>query len=784
MNKFVVIICLVGIFFPAKAQLYRRILTLEGVVKDTSNQVLSQASITIQPDNHILHTDDKGAFSIQLPEGYYSLTVNYLNSIPETRSIRLTKNTFLDIQLKMSNVALDEVVVRSKTLIDVNSVSMGKTSMDIQLLKKLPAFLGEVDVIKSISALPGVVNAGEGASGFYVRGGGADQNLVLFDGAPVFNTSHLFGFFSVFNPDVLKSYTLHRNGISAKFGGRVSSILEVDTKEGNQKKLRAFAGISPITLKLGIDGPISSKTTLLLAARGAYPTYLMKLFKVINIQKSSGSFYDVNFKINHKINQKNNIYLSSYISDDGFKFPFDTTYQYQNKLGTLRWNRSFSSSFSGNLSVIYSKYDNAVAGIAPDEQFVMTSSILNRQVKVDFLKQAGGHLIEFGAGMGIFDINPGNLTIKSSKSSYNPVVLDKDLGREFWAYLNDEWEFNTKWALAAGLRLNMYQKIGEADRVVYRSDIPKSLSSVLEVKHFNQGEVMNTFMGLEPRISAKYSVGEGKSLKFGLSRTRQNIQLISNTSALTPADVWRLSNEYIKPQIADQISAGYFWVPSSQKYEFSWEVYYKKMYNQVDYKDGSVLLLNKYLEADLLNGLGIAYGTEFFVKKNEGSLTGWLSLSYARALRKIKGDSPEETINAGNWYPSNYDRPINLNIFSNYQFPFSPWSFSSNFVFTSGRPVTAADSWFPYYGNAIYSNYFGRNQERMPAFYRLDVSFLRASAPERKHKTEWGISVYNLTFRKNAFSTLFKHYYGQPPQAYKLSIIGVAIPSITYNIKF
>lgn len=786
MNKVLVVILVsLLVSFSTLGQQNRRVFLLQGIVKDSANQTLENATIIIQPNDHILLTDEHGEFNIQLTEGFYSLTVQYLNSSRQTRTVRLNKNIDLDILLNLKDVALEEVVVKSKTLIDVNSVVMGRTTVDIQLLKKLPAFLGEVDVIKSISALPGVVNAGEGASGFYVRGGGADQNLVLFDDAPVFNTAHLFGFFSVFNPDVLKSYTLHRSGVSAKFGGRVSSILEVATKEGNQEKMRVFAGISPITSKIGIDGPIGKKTTILLAARGAYPTYLMKLFPITSINKSNGNFYDVNFKINHKINNKNNLYLSTYFSNDNFKFPFDTTYQYKNSLGTLRWGHNFSNTFSGNLSLIYSKYDNVVAGIAPDEQFQLSSSILNQQIKADFLKQAtDNQTVEFGAGVGTFKINPGRLDITNSRSAYNPVILDLDLGQEYWAYLNDEWVVNKKISLAGGLRLNLFQKLGPGETFIFGNDAPRSLSNIVETKTFKTSEVAKTYFGLEPRVSLKYSLGEGKSIKVGLSRTRQNIQLISNTSALTPADVWRLSNENIKPQIADQVSLGYFLVPKSQNYEFSAEVYYKRMLNQVDYKDGAVLLLNKYLEADLLNGIGLAYGSEFFLKKNKGDLTGWVSLSYSRALRKIAGSTPEETINSGKWYPSNYDRPINLNVFSSYQFPYSPWSFSSNFVFTSGRPVTAADSWFPYYGDGIYSNYYGRNQERMPAFYRLDVAFLRQSPPEKKIKTEWGISIYNLSFRKNAFSTLFKHYYGQPPQAYKLSVIGVAIPSLNYNIKF
>lgn len=770
--------------FFSYSQQHRRIFQLSGIVKDTSEILTEKAVVSIQPGNINLLTDSLGFFKVNLVEGFYSLTVHHISAEDFIKSVRLHKDTELTIILNSQSIALEEVVVKTKTLIDVNSASMGKTTVDVQLLKKQPPLLGEVDVIRSVSALPGVVNAGEGSSGFYVRGGGSDQNLVLFDEAPVFNTSHLFGFFSVFNSDVLKGYSLYRSGISAKYGGRIASILEVETREGNQDKIRTTVGISPVSFKLGMDGPIGKKTTFLLAARGAYPTYLLSLFPNDNLKRSRANFYDANFKLNHKINNRNNLHLTSYSSSDGFKFPFDTTYQYQNQLGTLKWSHILKNGISANTSLIVSKYTNSVNGIAPEEQFALNSSVLNKQAKLDFFQVKGKKTFEYGLGVGTFTINPGSIDVKSSASSYNPVVLALDLGREAWAYFNDEWVFDEKLTFSAGIRVNAFQKIGPSEAIIYDNTKPKNLGNILEIKTFEKDEVEKTYAGIEPRFSLKYSLSKVESIKFSLNRTRQNIQLISNTSALTPADVWRLANENIKPQIADQFAAGYFYVSSGNAYELSVETYYKQMYNQIDYKDGAELLLNKYLEADLLSGKGKAYGIETFLKKNTGDWTGWISLAYSKSLRKIAGTTPDETVNNGDWYPSNYDKPINLNIFSAYQFPYSPWSFSSNFIFSSGRPVTAADSWFIYYGDGTYSNYFGRNQERMPPNYRLDVAFLRQSPPEQKLKTEWGISVYNLTFRKNAFSTLFKHYYGSAPQAYKLSIIGIAVPSLNFSIRF
>ncbi len=781
--RYILLILVTFFFTETYSQQHRRIFQLTGIVKDTSGIPLEKASVNIEPGNLNMLTDSSGFFKFSLIEGFYSLKVNYLSTAEYTRTIRIHKDTDWEVIMDNKAISLDELVVKTKTLVDVNSVSIGKTTVDIQIIKKQPPLMGEIDIIRSVTSLPGVVNAGEGSAGFYVRGGGSDQNLVLFDEAPIFNTSHLFGFFSVFNADVLKGYSLYRSGISAKYGGRISSILEVEGKEGNNEKIKFTGGISPMSLKLGIDGPLGKKTNFILNGRGAIPTYLLKLFKNDNIKRSKAYFYDINFKLNHKINNNNNLHLSSYLSDDGFKFPFDTTYQYQNQLGTLKWSHIFNKNLSSNASFIVSKYLNSVNGVASEELFSLNTSILNQQLKVDFLQTVKKNTIEYGIGIGNFVINPGSLEIQSSESSYNPVSLDKDLGREEWLYINDEYIKNEKLSFSFGLRANSFQKIGPSEALIYDPLKARKQSNVLEIRTFDKGEIEKSYFGLEPRFAIKYSLTSLKSIKLSYNRTRQNLNLISNTSALTPADVWRLANENIKPQIADQISTGYFYIPKNKAFELSFESYFKNMYNQIDYKDGAELILNKYLESDLLNGKGISYGFESFIKKNSGDWTGWLSFSLSKTLRKIKGSTPEETVNNGKWYPSNYDKPLNVNLFTVYQFPYSPWSFSSNFIFSSGRPVTAADSWFIFYHNGTYSNYYGRNQERMPPQIRADISFLRQSPPEKKTKTEWGISIYNLTFRKNAFSTMFKHYYGSAPQAYKLSIIGIAIPSLNFSIK-
>lgn len=736
----------------------------------------------INPGNRTVAADEKGYFSVRLEEGTYQVESQYLGMERFLANVVLNRNEQLQLRLKAKNINIRQVEVTTKPSTDVNSTNMGSTYMDVKLLTKMPALLGEVDVIRSVASLPGVVSAGEGTAGFYVRGGSADQNLVLLDDVPVFNSSHMFGFFSVYNPDVLKSYTLHRSGISARYGGRISSILDVKMVEGNEEQMRYQVGISPISAKLGLEGPLSPKLTVVVAGRAAYPTYLLKLFNSENIRNSAAHFYDANVKANYKINENNSLAFSSYHSADGFKFPFDTTYNWTNTLGSLKWHHVYSQKLSSTLTLAKSVYDNNVEGIATGEEFTLNSGIDLTQLKAD-LGYFGfsGHAIDFGAGASAYRIQPGKLKPYGT-SSLNPRTLQEDNGTEYHGYANDEIRITDRIAVSLGLRYTYFAKRGPTDVYLYESGKPRSETSIIDTLAYADGKTVQSYQGLEPRAAVKYSLSDNSSLKASYSRTRQYIQLVSNTAAITPVDVWKLSDNYLKPQVADQWSVGYFYVKPDNTYEFSWEVYYKTLINQVDYKDGAVLLLNPALEADLLNGDGFAYGSEWLLKKNNGRLNGWLSLTYSRSLRRIDGETPEETINDGKIYPSNYDKPLNLNVFANYQVG-PRWTLSSNFTYTTGRPITASDSWYRYY-NQVFSNYIGRNQERMPDYHRLDMSLNYDFNRGKRAVYTGSISVYNLYGRKNAYSTFFRHYYGSPPGAYKLAIIGAPIPSVNLNVKF
>ncbi|MBC5994782.1 TonB-dependent receptor [Pontibacter cellulosilyticus] len=760
----------------------KKLYKLSGVITDATGERLSEAFVFISPGEVGVLTNKQGRFSVKLEKGTYEVVCQYIGMAPLRETVILDNNKEVVLTLGQQNVSLRQVEITTNSIIDLNSVRMGSSHMDQKLLTRMPKLMGEADVLKAVSALPGVVNAGGGTSGFFVRGGSADQNLVLMDGAPLFNATHLFGFFSVYNSDVLKSFDLHRSGISATYGGRISSILDVKMQDGNTEKMKYEVGLTPVTAKLSMDGPISDKATVLVALRGAYPDYLLNLFPSENIKNSSGFFYDGNLKLKYKLSEKDNVSFSGYRSADGFKFPYDTTYHWTNTLGSLRWNHLFSDSFVGSATLVKSIYKNTVAGLAIGEEFKLNSGIDLSQAKIHFgffgLKN---HSVDFGGEVSYYEIQPGEL-VPSGTSNLNPRTLMHDKGYESALYLNDEVKLNEKLSFSLGVRYARFSKIGPSDIYIYAEGKPRDDRSITDTLHVGAGNVVQTYQGLEPRASFKYSLSNNASLKAGLSRTRQFIQLISNTAAITPVDIWKLSDRYIKPQVSDQVSVGYFYLQPDNVYELSWEVYYKRLYNQIDYKDGAVLLLNPALDADLLFGDGYAYGSEWLLKKNQGRLTGWLSATYSRSLRKIEGETEEETINEGKPYPSNYDKPVNLNIFANYQ-AWPKWTVSANFTYTTGRPITAADSWYRYH-DQVFANYVGRNQQRMPDYHRLDVAFNHEPIIKKNAVYEWGISVYNLYSRKNAYSTLYQHYYGAPPGAFKLSIIGVPIPSVNVNVKF
>ncbi len=736
-------------------------------------------------------SNEYGFYSLTLPVGNYHIAFSYLGLGKETKHIIIHSTGTYDIELSEAAYQMAEVTITGEAEdLNISGVQMSITRLNMKTIEAIPAFLGEVDVIKSLTLLPSVNTVGEGASGFNVRGGDIDQNLILLDDAPVFNSSHVFGFFSVFNPDAVKNVTLLTGGIPAKYGGRLSSILDIKQNEGNYKKFTGKGGIGIVSSRLALEGPIlKDKCSFLIAGRTSYSDWILRQVPDINVQNSSASFYDVTAKINYTINNKNKLFLSTYISDDKFRFGPDTTYNWGTANAVFKYNHLWGERLFSDFTAVYSKYHYNVDNQEDFNSFDLEYGIEYKSLKADFTYLLHKHHIEFGAGIIWYGIKPGTLVPASDASSINPININEEYSREMALYINDEYKISHGITIMYGLRYSFFQNLGPASVYIYRDNIPKEEGTIIDTLEFSNGEIIQSYGGLEPRVSIKLSLGPYSSLKLSYNRMRQYISLISNTTAITPIDIWKTSNTYIRPQTGDQAIIGYFRNFADNSIETSIEAYYKRINNLLEYKDGANLLLNETLEADLLEGKGRAYGIELQVKKKTGRLTGWASYVYSRSERQVNGEFPEEQINFGQYYPSNYDKPHNIKVVGNYRIT-QRWSFAANFVYSTGRPFTAPYSKYKISNgimrNITVANFSERNQYRIPDFHRLDISVTLGEGhrKNRRWKGSWTFSVYNVYGRKNPYSVFFKHVYGTPPMPYQMSILGVPFPSLTYNFTF
>ena len=732
-----------------------------------------------------------GYYSITLPAGIYHIAFSYIGLKKEIKQIILNSTGTYNIELSEASFQVEEVIITGEAEdVNISGVQMSMTRLTMKTIETMPAFLGEVDVIKSLALLPSVNTAGEGASGFNVRGGNVDQNLILLDDAPIFNSSHVFGFFSVFNPDAVKNVTLYTGGIPAKYGGRLSSILDIKQNEGNLKEFTGKGGIGLVSSRLALEAPIvKDKCSFLVAGRTSYSDWILQQVPDINVQNSSASFYDVTAKINYAFNNKNKIFLSTYLSDDKFRFGSDTTYNWGTANAVLKYNHIFGEKLFSDITAIYSDYHYKVYNQSEVNSFELEYGIEYKGLKADFTYFLQKHQLDFGADIIWYGFQPGTLKPFSDNSNINPVYLEEEQSREMAVYINDEYKISPVITLMYGLRYSLFHNLGPANVYIYQDNIPKDQGSIIDTLQFSTGETIQSYGGLEPRISVKLGLGPYSSLKLSYNRMKQYMSLISNTAAITPVDIWKTSDKHIKPQTGDQIIIGYFKNFAENSIETSIEAYYKKTDNLVEYKDGASLLLNETLEADLLEGKGRAYGLELQAKKKAGRLTGWASYVYSRSERQVNGEFPEEQINLGKYYPSNYDKPHNVKIVSNFRIT-QRWSFAANFTYSTGRPTTAPYSKFrinnELFNNITVANFSQRNQYRIPDYHRLDISVTLSEGHRkyRKWKGSWTFSVYNVYGRKNAYSVFFKDIHGVPPMPYKLSILGVPFPSLTYNFTF
>lgn len=726
-------------------------------------------------------TNPYGEYVIWLMPNQYSLRISAVGFNTLEQTINLSEDTIAHHKLTVKESSLDEVIVYGDAD-HVNSMQLGQNSIDLATLKKIPPLLGEADIIRGLLLMPGITTVGEGATGYNVRGGSVDQNLVTLDDTPIFNTSHLFGFLTAFDSDAILSADLYKGSIPANFGGRVASVLDVKLRNGNANKLSGSAGLGLMSATGLLEGPISPRTTFLFSARTSYSDWLLKMVPQDNVSQSDASFYDGILKVTHKLNEKHQLSLTTYLSNDDFSFPGDTTYGWQTKNASLKLGSTLSDRVFLVSSLIYSDYNYRVDGSEPTNQFRWNAGINYLSGRTDAnINISEKHKTDFGLGIEKYRVDLGTLRPRN-QSNINPFSMPQENGAIFFGYLSHNYDVHPKLQLRAGLRYSIYQLYGPALINHYEEGRPKSEATFLETQ--TEMGMVATYNGAEPRLSLRYSLGNNSSIKAGVDRTVQYLQLISNTTAVSPIDLWKLSDQNLRPQSGWQYSIGVFKQSKNKRVKTSTEVFYKSMENTVDFKDGAELLLNDKLDADLLQGIGRSYGSEWMIEKEQGRTTGWIAYTLSRTERQIDGNFPEEKINKGKFYPANYDKAHNLSITGSHKIS-ETVSWGVNFVFSSGRPVTYPTSSYGFNGVRVI-NFDLRNNERSPAYHRLDTSLeiKQKQRPDKKWKGVFLISIYNVYARKNPYTIFFRPSQGVIAESFRLAVLGTIIPSVSYNISF
>jgi hypothetical protein len=759
---------------------------LSGYLKDAhTGTYLVGATIQVQGQTVGVTTNEQGFFSLMLPKGEYTVLISYLGYLTQKKQVSLQANQQIAVSLSMDQVQMSEVVI-SDTRPDqhVRSTDMGIHKIGAKTLKAMPPLMGEVDIVRNIQLLPGVSTAGEGATGFNVRGGSIDQNLILMDDAPVYNSSHLMGMFSIFNADVVKDVTLVKAGIPAQYGGRLSSLLDVRIKEGNKEKLTLAGGLGTVSSRLMIEAPIvKNKASVVVAGRRTYADLIARA------DKTSDYFYfgDLNAKLNASLGAKDQLFISTYYGRDGIAFGKGNErmlLSWGNQTGTLRWDHLFSKRLSGSVSGIFSHYNYNVGIPKGSQAYEWRSHLYNYSGKTDFLYQLNeNQRFTFGGSVIRYSVSPANVRSKSDISIIRSFDLPEQEAMEYAAYVGSETTIGARLGLQYGLRFSAYNFLGPQTVYAYIGE-PNLPKTATDPHTYEKGESIAYYPNLEPRASVRYSLGERSSVKASYNRTVQYVHLLSNTTASSLLDVWSPSTRNIKPQKADQVSLGYFRNLSDNTFEASAEVYYKALANQIDYRDGAKTLLNENVESDLLYGAGRAYGVEFSVRKNAGDWTGWLNYTLSRSERKIAGISNNE------WYPATYDRTHVLSAVALYTLN-KRWSFAGNFTYSTGVATTFPDTRYQADGGTLmvpYNSDHTRNGYRIPAYHRLDLS---ATLQQRKNNRrrwqgEWVFSVYNAYSHKNAYSVFFRQNKDNPFQteAVRQTVFGFIQPGVTYNFKF
>jgi hypothetical protein len=757
--------------------------TLTGVVRVGKEPALGVAVFVDSP-NIGTATDKQGAYSLSLPPGRYNLTIRGLGVRTTRRQIWVRSNGRLDLEVLPAATSLREVVVKGDKQSNVRGTQMGVQKLDIKTIKQIPTVFGEADLLRVVTALPGVKTIGEGSTGFSVRGGGTDQNLVLFNGATIYNPAHLFGFFSAFNPDAVQSVELYKSAIPVRYGGRLASVLEIEGREGSRTKFGGSGGIGLLTSRLELEGPINGgKGSFLVSGRTSYSDWLLHKVPSPTLKNSTASFYDLSAYLTYDLGPNNSLAATGYLSHDRFRLASDTIYEYRNTAASLRWKHTFSPKLAGSLTGAYSRYDFNLKTTRNEFSASTFDYSLNQaslQADGSYLLHAK-HTIDFGASSLLYNTAPGNQQPLGDKSLLLPTLIQHERAVESAVYAADRFDISPRLALVAGLRYSFFQALGPRQVTEYLAGLSRSASTATGTTDYSGGQVLANYGGPEWRLSAKYELTANSSVKASYTRTRQYIHQLTNTTVVSPTDSWKLSDKYIRPQVGDQYALGYYHNFKQNTVELSIEGYYKRIQDFLDYKSGAVLLLNPTLETDVVNAQGRAYGVEVLLRKNVGKINGWLSYTYARSLVQV--NTATDVVNGGNWYPSNYDKPHDVTLVGNYRFS-KRFNMALNFNYSTGRPITLPLAKY-YIDNAYRVYYSDRNAYRVPDYYRVDlaVNFEGNHKVKKLAHSSWTVAVYNLTGRRNPYSVYFQSQGGQI-KGYKLSIFGQPIPTITYNFKF
>jgi hypothetical protein len=765
--------------------------TIAGYIKDASTkEPLYGVVVYTENPTRTTVSDESGFYSIRLPNGRKSLIFQYLGMQSVKQDIVLFSDGQLNVEMEVDVISLREVLIESAPDANVMDVQMGVSRISAAATNNVPIALGERDIMKIATTTAGVQSVGEGSAGYNVRGGKSDQNLVLLNDATIYNASHFFGFFSVFNSDAIQDMVVYKSAIPARYGGRLSSVFDITAKKADENKFTGSGGISPVTAKLALRIPIvKDKAGLMIAGRTTYSNWLLQQIDNANFSENRVFFADAILRYDHKINSKNDLLVSGYYSNDKFRVASDTVFSYsnfsyENANASLKWTHRFSPDLEGVFTGVASNYKyNLFSEQSPpnafDQDFGISDISIDGNISY-YLDER--YTLRGGLKLANYKINPGTKTARGDESIVEEKLLEEEQGFEATAYMSGEITINPNLSVYGGIRLNFFTNYGPQTVYQYEPGGPKNPSTQIDSIRYDKNELIKSYFGPEIRVNARYSISDFQSIKASYGRTRQNIHTLSNNTSLSPTDVWRLSSTYLKPQIADQFSIGYYHNFFQNKIETSAEVYYKDLQNLIDFKIGSRFLLNDKIETVALQGPGRAYGFEVSVKK-KGDLNGWVNYAYARTFIKLDGQFPEETINNGSYYPTNYDMPHTINLVMNYKIT-KRISLSYNFTYRSGRPLTIPVGIYNYKGSSAI-HYADRNSQRIPDYIRMDIGF----SVEAGHKIKklahsyWSFSVYNLLGRDNPYSVYFNIDNGEV-KGYQLVIFGNPIPTISYNFRF